>query len=57
MQNDVDRVENRATIGNQRCDSFAKQRDGNRADVQKPRPILNAIDQQARGQNIHVTRQ
>jgi hypothetical protein len=49
MQDDVDRVENHVAIGNQRCDGFAKQSDGNRTDVQKPRPILGAIDQQARG--------
>jgi len=53
MQDDVDRVENRVSTGNQRCDGFARQRDGNRTEVRKPRPILGAIDQQGRGQNIN----
>jgi hypothetical protein len=56
MQDDVDCIEHGVAIGDQRCDGLSYQRNRNRADVEKPRPILGAINQQARGQNIDIAR-
>ena len=56
MQDDVDGVENRITVGNQRCDRLAEKRNRNGGHVEKARAIFGAIDRDVRGQNINVTR-
>lgn len=56
MQDDVDGAKNSVAIGIRGCHRLTEQGDWDRADVEKPRPKLGAVDQQAWGQHIKVAR-